>query len=274
MAAVRRDAADAVRQLARRPGGRRRRARARDVPEAPGLRRRRHESLPTGDGAARLGRTRSTATSATTATAAYPSKPGGSSPCSPWSCGSSASAASRVPPCCSWSILAALAFAAVLWRLVVIEGWGDQTGERVVWLLVLAPPAFVLVMGYTEALAGLAAVLVFLGLLLSTGGSPPAAGAAAALCRPTGLLLCVPALIEAVRQHRRPLIELPRSALLPLRGGGRRPAGWGRAVLRLPRGAVRRRVAAVADPAGSPAARAGLEPGHHRGARGTRPRPR
>lgn len=100
--------------------------------------------------------------------------------------------------------LTALAFAAALWRLVVAEGWGEETGERAVWLLVLAPPAFVLVMGYTEALAGLAAVLVFLGLRREHWWLAAAAGAAAALCRPTGLLLCVPALIEAVRRHRRP----------------------------------------------------------------------
>lgn len=109
--------------------------------------------------------------------------------------------------------LTALAFAAALWRLVVAEGWGEATGERTVWLLVLAPPAFVLVMGYTEALAGLAAVLVFLGLRREHWWLAAAAGAAAALCRPTGLLLCVPALIEAVRQHRG--ADGTRSALLP-----------------------------------------------------------
>ncbi len=112
--------------------------------------------------------------------------------------------------------LVALAFAAVLWRLVVIEGWGDETGERTVWLLVLAPPAFVLVMGYTEALAGLAAVLVFLGIRRGHWWLAAGAGAAAALCRPTGLLLCVPVLIEAVRQQRRPLSDAEsRSPLLP-----------------------------------------------------------
>ncbi|MDQ1649971.1 MAG: hypothetical protein QOG60_2028 [Frankiaceae bacterium] len=122
--------------------------------------------------------------------------------------------------------LTALAFAAALWRLVVAEGWGDETGERAVWLLVLAPPAFVLVMGYTEALAGLAAVLVFLGLRREHWWLAAGAGAAAALCRPTGLLLCVPGLIEAVRQHRRPDGErgalLPRAAAVvaPLVGAG------------------------------------------------------
>jgi hypothetical protein len=93
----------------------------------------------------------------------------------------------------------AIAYAIALVQLVRVEGWDDELGSRSVWLLALAPPAFTLVMGYTEALAGLLAVLMFLGLRTRRWPLAMAAGLLAGLCRPTALLLCVPALIEALR---------------------------------------------------------------------------
>lgn len=98
--------------------------------------------------------------------------------------------------------LAALGYAVLLARLVRTEGWGAATASRAVWLLALAPPAFVLVMGYAEAVAGLLAVGAFLGLRTRRWWLAAACGLLAGLTRPSGLLLVAPALIEALRQPR------------------------------------------------------------------------
>jgi hypothetical protein len=95
--------------------------------------------------------------------------------------------------------LAALAFAFALVRLARAEGLDDAATDRLIWLAALAPPAFVLVMGYAEALAGLLAVLVFIGARTRRWELAGLAGLLAGLCRPLGLLLAVPVAIEAAR---------------------------------------------------------------------------
>jgi hypothetical protein len=116
----------------------------------------------------------------------------------------------------------ALALAAGVYRLVLSEGWGEAVGRRAVWLVAVAPPAFVLVMGYTEALAGVCAVVAFLGLRRERWWLAAAGGAAAALCRPTGLLLVLPALVETLRpaDHRRPVLPRAAAVVAPLVGAG------------------------------------------------------
>jgi hypothetical protein len=116
--------------------------------------------------------------------------------------------------------LLALAYGFVLVRLVRVEAWSEEVGSRTVWLLAIAPPAFVLVMGYTEALAGVLSVLVFLGLRSGRFGWAAAAGLLVGLCRPTGLLLAAPALIEAVRNRQLALLPRIAAVLAPLVGVG------------------------------------------------------
>ncbi len=82
------------------------------------------------------------------------------------------------------------------------------------WLLALAPPAFVLVMGYTEALAGLLAIITFYGLRSGRWWLAAVAGLLSGLCRPPGVLLAVPALIEIWRTRADPGPWLPRLAAL------------------------------------------------------------
>ena len=60
--------------------------------------------------------------------------------------------------------VASLAAFAVLYRLVVFELGDEACARRAVWLLALAPPAFVLVMGYAESLLLVTSLVAFLGL--------------------------------------------------------------------------------------------------------------
>jgi hypothetical protein len=95
--------------------------------------------------------------------------------------------------------LAALAYAVLLARLAMREGLDLATTRRTIWLLALAPPAFVLVMGYTEAVWGVLAVGVLLAVRSGRWASAASLGVLAGLCRPVGMLLAVPAAIEACR---------------------------------------------------------------------------
>jgi hypothetical protein len=97
----------------------------------------------------------------------------------------------------------ALLFLAALHRLVAADLGDPALAERTVWLAALAPIAFVLVMGYTEAPAALAIVLAF-GFARQRRWAPAAAaGLVAGSIRPMALLLAVPLLVEAARGARR-----------------------------------------------------------------------
>lgn len=95
----------------------------------------------------------------------------------------------------------ALAFLTLLWRLVRTDLAGSDLdlAARTVWLVALAPAGFVLAIGYADALAGLLAVATFVLLRRRSFGAAAGTGLLAGLCRPIGLLLAVPALIEAGR---------------------------------------------------------------------------
>jgi hypothetical protein len=96
----------------------------------------------------------------------------------------------------------ALAFTVLLARLASQEGFDDATVRRVIWLSALAPPAFVLVMGYAEALALTLSVGAFLAARGGRFGLAAVAGLLSGLCRPLGLLLVAPMAIEAARGAR------------------------------------------------------------------------
>ena len=114
----------------------------------------------------------------------------------------------------------ALGYGVVFARLLRVEGVDLDTVRRAQWLLALAPPAFVLVMGYTEGLFGLLAVGMFLGLRTGSWPLATACGLLAGLCRPVGVLLVLPALVEGWRAAGRPLLPRALPVVAPLAGAG------------------------------------------------------
>ncbi len=92
----------------------------------------------------------------------------------------------------------AIAYALLATRLAMREGLDQSAADRVPWVVAFAPAGFVLVMGYTEALFG---VLVCAALLAARGRRwwlAAVAGALAGLLRPTGVVLVLPMLLEAL----------------------------------------------------------------------------
>jgi len=108
----------------------------------------------------------------------------------------------------------AFGFLVVLARLTR-EEVGDERVVRVaVWLGAVAPPAVVLVLGYAESMLLLLSVAMFWALRHERFGWAAALGFAAGLCRPFGVLLAVPALIELARVWRvAPLVDRGRAFL-------------------------------------------------------------
>jgi hypothetical protein len=99
--------------------------------------------------------------------------------------------------------LAALLAAVLLVRLVTLETGDRALAARSAAVLLLAPHAFVFAMGYAESLLCALALAVFLGLRREHWWWAAAAGFGAGLCRPVGVLLVLPALVEAVQAWRR-----------------------------------------------------------------------
>ncbi len=96
----------------------------------------------------------------------------------------------------------ALAFGGLLHRLALRETGDDSLARRAAWFAALFPAAAVLVMGYAEATAMMLGVVVFLGLRSRRFGWAAGAGFLAGLCRPVGVLLVIPAAVEAARGWR------------------------------------------------------------------------
>jgi hypothetical protein len=131
-----------------------------------------------------------------------------------------------------WS--GALFFGVLMYRLALAVGGDSAAARRAAWLSQLAPGAFVLVMGYTEALAGVCAAAYLLAIrqVSRSGGGRRAAwwhlvgfaaGFASGLVRPTGFLLAAAGGVEAVRGWRDPLGQVAAralTALAPLLGTG------------------------------------------------------
>jgi hypothetical protein len=98
--------------------------------------------------------------------------------------------------------LAAFLLGMGIYALVLSE-WRDTVlARRAVWLIMLAPPAFVFVMGYSEALLVLLAVAFFLNIRRGNWWWAALFGYLAGTARPIGCLLLVPAVIEVVRSWR------------------------------------------------------------------------
>jgi hypothetical protein len=94
--------------------------------------------------------------------------------------------------------LAALVAGAAIHRFTLVETGDPAAARRAAWLLALVPPAFVLVWGYAEALFLVATIGCVYALRRQRWWWAAGLGAAAALCRPLGLLLVAPAAIELV----------------------------------------------------------------------------
>jgi hypothetical protein len=108
---------------------------------------------------------------------------------------------------------AALVAALLLVRLVRAETGDDALARRAAFVLLLAPHAFVFVMGYAESLLCACALAAFIGLRRERWLIAAVAGFAAGLCRPVGVLLAVPAFVEALRAWR--LHDRGRDRVLP-----------------------------------------------------------
>jgi hypothetical protein len=98
--------------------------------------------------------------------------------------------------------LFALLAGALVHRLVRAE-LDATTAKRAALLVGIAPPAFVLSWAYAESLFLVLAVAAFLALRSERWWWAAVWGFLAALCRPTGALLAIAALIEAGRDIRR-----------------------------------------------------------------------
>ena len=97
----------------------------------------------------------------------------------------------------------ALLYALLAHRLALREGLSPQEAARVPWVSALAPAGFVLVMGYTEALFGVLVCVLLLSMRSRHWMATALAGALAGALRPTGVILGLPVLLEAVRGLRR-----------------------------------------------------------------------
>ena len=131
-------------------------------------------------------------------------QPRGSSHCSRSS--TVGSATSRRSPWASPRSLitnaASLLLGVGLYALVRSEFQDAVLARRAVWLIMLAPPAFVFVMGYSEALLVLLAVAFFINIRRGNWWWAGLFGYLAGTARPIGCLLAVPALIEVIRCWR------------------------------------------------------------------------
>lgn len=97
------------------------------------------------------------------------------------------------------SNVSALVAGMLLYVLARRETQDAALAWRATWFLALAPAAFVLVMGYTEATTLALAVAVFLSLRAKRWWLAALFGVLAGLTRPSGFLLALPALVEVAR---------------------------------------------------------------------------
>ncbi len=99
--------------------------------------------------------------------------------------------------------LASLVAGVLLYRLVKAETDDVDLAERVVRLLALAPPAFVLVFAYSEGLFLVLSISVFYLMRQGKWWVAAVGGYLAGLTRPVGALLSLPVAVVAIRQIRR-----------------------------------------------------------------------
>lgn len=111
--------------------------------------------------------------------------------------------------------VSALAYAEGLVRLTSLE-LSEEAARRVPWLALLNPVAFVLVVAYAEATALALAVWFFWALRRWAWWLAAVLGLLAGLARPVGLLLALPALVEALRARDRVAARLAAVVAAPV----------------------------------------------------------
>ena len=136
--------------------------------------------------------------------------------------------------------------ASLVYELARGEGRSDAVARRAVWIVYLAPPAFVLVMGYAEATFMTAALVALLALRRRRWWVAAIAGVVAGLTRPVGLLLVVPAAGRGVPVPQAAAPSRARDG----RGRGRGARGRHRRLSRVGRAPQRRPPLPVARAAG------------------------
>jgi Gpi18-like mannosyltransferase len=99
--------------------------------------------------------------------------------------------------------VAALAAIVLLVRYARLESGDPDLARRAAWFAAIAPPAFVLVMGYAEALLMLFAVATALAVRSQRWWWAAAFGYLAGLTRPTGVALSVLTLVAVVLAKNR-----------------------------------------------------------------------
>lgn len=98
--------------------------------------------------------------------------------------------------------VAAIGAAVLVWRLAA-EGTGEPAvGIRAAWMVSIIPAANVMVFAYSESLMLLIATAVLWALLRGRPGWAALGGLAAGLLRPAGILLALPAAVEAFQWYR------------------------------------------------------------------------
>lgn len=121
--------------------------------------------------------------------------------------------------------LASLAFFLRLYGFVRRETGRARDAVRAVWIAALAPPAFVLVMGYAESLFLLCSVSAIDNVRRRHWWRAVPWAAAAGLARPTGVLLAIPFVIEAWQTRRDRAGDATRAHLGPIAAIAAAPIG-------------------------------------------------
>ena len=120
--------------------------------------------------------------------------------------------------------VSALVVGVLVYELARREGREPALARRAVWIVYLAPSAFVLVMGYAEATFMIATIAALLALRSRHWWIAAVAGVLAGLTRPVGVLLVVPAVFEVWRRRgvagRREYVSLAGAVIGPALGTG------------------------------------------------------
>ena len=98
--------------------------------------------------------------------------------------------------------VSALVFGALLHRLAMLETGDPETARRAAWFAAVFPPFAALVLGYADATAMALAAGLLLALRTRRFELAIPLGVLAGACRPVGVLLVAPALVEAARDWR------------------------------------------------------------------------
>jgi hypothetical protein len=120
--------------------------------------------------------------------------------------------------------VSALVVGPLIYELAYRERQDPDLARRAVWIMYLAPTAFVLVMGYAEATLMVATLAALLALRRGRWWIAAVAGILAGLTRPVGLILVVPAVFEVWKvlrtASRKQVVGMAAAVVGPALGTG------------------------------------------------------